>query len=635
MSNRIFSLSVSTPSCFILDVLIAVPPAAISKFLLTAISLVAMVPLVHGSAKLANSSVRTAYLVFLSSSFALATNFSSSEPFIILALFFVTAFFTFSTKAERAAGVILGIAFPFNVFFAIPAMLFLLSKKWHVFIYFVLSSLLVVVITYVVVGESAIIYYLERVFPSFINGRVQNPFSISYQTAWSFLRRLFVSDPTLNSNPIFASRDAYVFSISLFKSLTVVPAAYFFYRGIEKNNPREAFVASTFPVMFLSPTATTFQLVLLAPAIICLSQTALEEHRISIARLFIVLYAMVCIPFFVGLSNFFKIQTPILLYERFFLLFSIYVLYLFFQLRTLSKHLFAWRMSITAATIAAITVPLYFGDNTPSAMSQFPAKPILKGEQLKTAAFSPASYGDRFMYVGVDSNSRNYAVQNEVNVPHESRNCYRVSASADGLEFMIETTSPQPEPLIAQKPSVYFGTKNGDISYLAESGSVSRDGDFGAFIRSGSLYIVEMRSKHIPVIDSLVISPFKIIQCNFNNGDNSKIALIIDSLNGAHSVGMYNLQTHRLITYYSPFPLSSICANEENIYGTYEDNDSTSVWLQQAADPASVGADSLIKLFAVHGNVIDINVVNHDLYFSSDFERGLGLPTIYKYPLYN
>lgn len=230
------------------------------------------------------------------------------------------------------------------------------------------------------------------------------------------------------------------------------------------------------------------------------------------------------------------------------------------------------------------------------------------------------------IYVGIDSNSRNYAVQNEPTISQESRNCYRVSVTDDGTECMIETTS-------RKGSSVYFRTENGSTSYLAESGSVGQDGNFGAFVQDGNLYIVEMRSRHIPVIDSLITRPFKIIQCSFNRDNNLEIALVIDSLNGAHSIGMYNLQTHRLITYHSPFSISLICASKNNLYSTYEDNDSTSVWLQQVADSARGGDNLPVKLFAVHGNIIDINVANHDLYFSSDYERGLDLPTIYKYPL--
>lgn len=66
---------------------------------------------------------------------------------------------------------------------------------------------------------------------------------------------------------------------------------------------------------------------------------------------------------------------------------------------------------------------------------------------------------------------------------------------------------------------------------------MSRDGTFGAFVESGDLYIVEMHSKHIPVVDSIITHPFTITQCNFSGDDNPEVAMIIDSLNGSRSIG--------------------------------------------------------------------------------------------------
>ena len=133
---------VSTPSSLLIDSLLAIFPISVSRFLTGAINLAALILLAHISSSVAKSSVKTSYLVILSSSFALATNFSVSQPMIILALLFVLSFYASSTNAEGTAGVALGIIFPFSAFAAIPAVLFLLSKKWRTFLYFVLSGAL-------------------------------------------------------------------------------------------------------------------------------------------------------------------------------------------------------------------------------------------------------------------------------------------------------------------------------------------------------------------------------------------------------------------------------------------------------------------------------------------------------------
>ncbi|HUI31171.1 MAG TPA: glycosyltransferase 87 family protein [Candidatus Acidoferrales bacterium] len=627
LSTRIFSVASSTPASFLIDTILAVAPAGFSKFILTAINIAAFVLLVHVSAKLANSSIRTAYVVFLSSSFALATNFSSGEPFIIVSLFFALAFLAFSISAERASGTILGVIFPFEVFAIAPALLFLLAKRWKVFIYFLLMSLILLSIAYLLVGESTIVYYLQRVFPFYFNARVLNPFSISYQTAWSFLRTIFLLDPALNPHPLFASARGYMFSISMFKALVLVPSAYFFYRGIEKKNAREALVAGTFPVLFLSPTAASYQLVLMAPAIICLGQTALEEQKTATARLFIVLYVLACLPIHSFLSNSLNIQTPFILFERFFLLVSIYAAYLIFQMRHLPKHLLAVRMSITTAIIAAVTITLYAG--TSDMTSTVPAVPVLSGDQLRSVAFSPAVFGNKLEYVGLDSTSQNYVIKSgsDPNFLDPPENCYRVSIDEKGENSGIETTDEN-------RIVVSFRTEYGTRFFAGTNCSVSRDGDLGSFITGGKLFIVDLRERQIPVVDSMNILPFKITQETFNvekkfaGSSTKEIVLLIDSLNGANSIATYNPATRNLQTHRTVLHASAISADGEEFYATSEDGDSTSIWSQR-------GDDQPIKLFSVHGNIMDINVADHTLYFSSDFERGLSFPTIYRWTFKN
>ncbi|MCL4511098.1 MAG: DUF2029 domain-containing protein [Bacteroidetes bacterium] len=624
LSNGIFSFAVSTPPSILVNSIVALPSPAISRFLLTGANVAAFVLLVHASSKVANSSVGMAYMVSLSSSFALAANFRSSEPFIILTLLFVLAFYSLVINAEGAAGVLLGLIFPFKVFAAIPAVLFLLSKKWRAFLYFVITSVIVLIFTYLIVGKPTIVYYLQKVFPFYINGRIQNPYSISYQTAWSFFRRIFVFDNTLNIHPLIQSRSAYVLAISIFKAIIVVPSAYFFYKGIERKSPRESLIAATFPIIFLSPTGTTFELVLLAPAVISLVQIALSEGNTKIARLFLVLYALSCLPIFAALEIYLKVSSPFLLYERFFLLIVLYAFYLSFQLRLVPRHLWAIRTIITASIAAAVTVTLYFGDRSSVNTSSLPVTPALKGVELKSIAFSPGLNEGKLTYVGYDSASRHFAPYRvplkELESSSQDRiagNCYRFVSDQHGENYAIETTKEE-------QTVSYFRIEEAAASFNGTAPSVSAEGDYGAFLKNGKLYIVGLPSRHIVVVDSVALLPFRITKFAFNNSRNSDIVFVIDSLNASHSIGTYDLFDHSLATVPAPFHISLLCADGENFFASLEAKDSTSVWSFKSNTAPT-------KLFAVHGSVEDMTVINHELYFSSDFERGLDFPTVYKY----
>ncbi len=633
LSTRISSAGGSTPSSFLINALLVIAPAGFSKFILTLVNLGALVLLVNVTAKLAKTSFNTSFLVFLSSSFALAANFSSGEPFIIVSLLLTTAFFAFSIGAERAAGTILGFLFPFEVFAAAPAILFLLVKKWKVFIYFVLLSVLLLLITYLVVGEKTITYYMQRVFPFYFNGKVENPYSIAYQTAWSFLRRTFLFDPTLNPHPVFASRNVYVFLISFFKAIVIVPSAYFFYRSAEKANARETFVAAVFPIVFLSPSAETFQLLLLAPAIVCLGKSAIEEQRPKTARILIVFYAAACLPVYGLFSTYLNMRTPFFLYERFFLLFGIYIIYLFYQLHFVPSHLIIVRMSITAAIIAAVAITLYIGDGTPEPGQSFGATPVLTGNELAGPAFSPIVNGNKVFYVGLDSTAGRYVVREESGEypkslkpdRDESGSVYGVSLDRDGNISVVEASK-------RNQSVVSFKTPLDERSYQGTACAISRDGDFGAFLHCGILYVVDLRNERIKLVDSVNTLPFIITSYGFFEVSNpsdlvkDKIVFVIDSLQETNSIGVYDLRSGTLVTYLAPFPVSSICADGGVFYMSIEQNDSTRVMAQRGTSPPA-------NLFSVHGNVIDLSVVAGKLLFSSDYARGLNFPTVYEYTL--
>ncbi len=617
LSHALLSFSAWTPAFIPLDSLISIPPPLVSKFILTALNIVALVLLVHASAKVSRVSVRMSYSIFLASSFALASNFGPSQPYIVLALLLVLAFYAASFDANGTAGVALGIIFPFKVFAAIPAVLFLISKKWRAFFFFVATSLVLMAVTYLIVGEPVIKYYLQRVFPFYLDGRIMNPFSTSHQTAWSFFRNLFVYNATLNARPLLSSMDAYILAVSIFKAIVIVPPCYFFYKGIERKDLRESLIAASFPIVFLSPTGTTAQMILLAPAIISMVQIALETERVKMARFFVIVYAMLCIPIYAALDTYLGVTTPFLLFERFLLLIVLYVTYFVFQLHLVPKHLWVARAAATAGVVVAVSVTLYFGDHTPGYHFPPSVKSAITGTQLKGPAFSPGLTEGRMTYISLDSSSRSLVPHDVTVQAGRPFNCYKYVSDKYGESYAIQMVE-------RGRNNCYFRTENAEASYAGNSVSVSTDGNWGLFLRNGSLYLLEMERKRIMLSDSLDLMPFKILEASFNYGKNNEITFVIDSLNGSQAVAAYNFLDRKLTTFHAPFHFSLLSSNSNDFYVTREYGDSTSIWMFN-------GEGLPKKLLSVHGNISDVTVIGGRLYFSSDFGRGLNLPTIYEY----
>ncbi len=617
LTEKIISFVGATPSSIAADAFLAFPPVMMARILLTAANIVAFVMLVHATAKVVGTSNKTTYLVFLSTSFALASNFQAGEPFIILTLLFVLAFYAFSLGRIAACGVFIGLAFPFNMIFVLPALLFLLAAKWRVFTYFLMTAILLLAVTYLVVGNSTFVFYYQRIVTAYLNGRVLDPFSDTFQTAWSFLRRMFLFNETLNPNPLLKSAPAFLMASSFFKASVVVPGAYFFYKGVSMAKPREALVAATFPVLLLLPVFTPAELVMLAPAIVAIVQSATEEGRTRIAGIFLVLYALACIPFYLFEGKFGGVWSIFLNYECFILLFAIYFLYLVFQSRVVPRHLRYFRMILTGVIVCAVATTLYLGDRFVQRPVNPALVPALSASALEVTSFSPGLYSGRLTYITVDSSTETFRPAGIDPEQLPSENFFSYNSGEIGDNYAMETARNG-------RAVVYFKARSARAIYPGYEPRISADEDYGAYIRQGKIFVLDLDPRYIARLDSISVLPYKIIACSFNADKNNEIDFIIDSLNESYALAAYNLFNRNTSIYPIPFRPSRFCIVGDTVYATQIVADSTAFW-------QIIENESPRPLFAIHGNIYDVTCLNGAIYLSSDYERGIENPTVYRY----
>ncbi len=617
LSEKIMYLVGATPTSIAADAFFAFPPVMMARILFTAANIVALVMLVHATAKVAETSNKTTYLVFLSTSFALAYNFQASEPFIILTLLFVLAFYAFSLGKLAACGVFIGLAFPFNPVLGLPVLLFLLATRWRTFTYFLMTTVVVLVITYLVVGNSTFVFYYQRIVTAYLNGRVLNPFSDTFQTAWSFLRRVFIYNETLNPTPLLNSTPSFLLASSFFKAAIVVPTAYFFYKGVSMNKPREALVAATFPTLFFLPTFTPAELVLLAPAIVAIVQAATEEGRTKLAGTFLVLYALACIPFYTFEGEYGSVLSIILNYESFLLLVAIYIVYLIFQSRIVPKHLRYFRLVLTFVIVCAATATLYIGERFVDRPANLPLTPVLPASVLNEPAFSPGLHSGRLTYVALDSATETFKPEGADPGQAPSASIYSYGSGDIGDNYAMETTRNG-------EAVVYFRTHSAAAFYSGYEPRISADEDYGAYLRQGKIFLLDLDPRYIARLDSISVLPYKIVACSFNADKNNEIDFIVDSLNDSYAIAAYNLFNRNVSTYAVPFRPYCFCAVGDTVYATQDVADSTAFW-------RLVENKSTQSLFVIHASIYDVTSINNEIYLSSDYRRGIENPTVYKY----
>ncbi|MGC8654527.1 MAG: glycosyltransferase family 87 protein [Candidatus Kryptoniota bacterium] len=613
------SFVTSTPAELIVDAVISIPPIRFAKFLVTLINLLAVFLMVHMVASISKAPLTLAYLVFISSSYVMAANFRWCEPYLVLGMIYVLTFYSISVNANKIAGISLGLIFPLKFFSVIPAVFFLLTKNWKAVIYFIVTAFLISLITFMVIGESTFVHYLQNILPFYLDGLIGNPFSVSNQSAWSFFKHLFVYDQSFNRVPFYSSIPAYSLAISFFKSLTVVVPAYFFHRAAEHKSAREAMIAASFPIILLSPVSTTYQIILLAPAIVALAQTEFERNNTWLSRIYILIYAIASIPFYVIVERYFKTTNPFLLYERFLLIFLLFLIYMVAEFRMVSKSTILARISTISILTAALTASLYLGSTKSNYDIPQNYLPALSSSEMLYPSIDPVPLpGNPVAYIKYDSNTNRFLPESFPKLLSDTVNYYSISSSDSKKSMAISTA-------IQNRMLVYFATNREKASFTGENAEVSSDGKWGTFVNNGQAYIVSLLPTDIDIVDSISVLPFRIIECKFDQSDNYHIYFSVDSLQEEKSVYSYSL----LYRSFSPVLVNkkfiTFCVERGLIFYTQTDADSTtvSVYLNKKES----------KLFSLRGNIMNLSIFNQWLYFASDANRGLWLPTIYKFPL--
>lgn len=613
------SFVTSTPAELVIDTLVSIPPLPFAKFLVTLANLLAVFLMIHMTASISKAPLTLTYVVFISSSYVMAANFRWCEPYLLIGMIYTFAFYSLSVKANRIAGVSLGLIFPLKVFSIIPAALFLMTRNWRAVIYFITTAVLILLITFVTVGESTITHYLQRVLPFYLDGLIGNPFSTSNQSAWSFFRHLFIYDKSFNPSPIYQSTSAYRLAISFFKSIAVVTPGYFFHRAAEHKSAREAMIAASFPIILLSPLSTSFQIVLLAPSIVALAQTEFERKNTWLSRVYILMYAIICIPFYMLIQRYLNTTNPFFLYERFILIFLLFLIYIMAEFRTISKSTLPARISTIIVLTAALTVSLYLGSTreyhtrTQNYLTALPESAML----YPTTNPTPIS-DDTIAYIRYDSGTNRFLPESFPKLLSDSVSYYSISSSDSKKSVAISTA-------FSNRMVAYFATTLAKASFQGENAEVSNDGNWGTFVHEGRAYIVSLQPADINIVDSISILPFHVIECKFDRSDNYHMYFSADSLEGKKSIFSYSLLNHSYWPVFSNKSLSTFCIHNGKIFYTEVMVDSTGLFV------STKGKNR--KLLSLYGDILNLSATNQWVYFASDVNRGLWLPTIYKFAM--
>lgn len=178
------------------------------------------------------------------------------------------------------SGMLLGAGAAVKYFPLLFFPLFAFRREWKIVLTGFATFVAIGVLSSIILGVNVHKQFFLTVFGDHISGNIQNPFSSTFQSWSSLFRRLFVREPTLNTQPVVNSSWAYPIALTL----VYVAILTFLWIGLKRSGTsfgehahRVQFALLSLGGLLMLPASATYHfLLLILPVAILLS---LNEQR--------------------------------------------------------------------------------------------------------------------------------------------------------------------------------------------------------------------------------------------------------------------------------------------------------------------------------------------------------------------
>jgi hypothetical protein len=285
-----------------------------------------------------------AAIIFLSTGLGLVNNFLFGQMYLLVLATIAAGIYTQQRGYPIFAGTLLGVMIPVKYVGGFFLIYFLWKKQWQLVIAAAATGAAMIIITVLLQGTEIFRVFLAEVLPRHLQGEIQDPFAIQFQSWSSLLRRLFVSSPSLNPQPPIASPLLF----SLFKNLLLwlwLAAFMLIYRQTAFANPshQRLFEIGLIPLaaLIVSPGSATYHFLLLSLTAVCFVKILLDLRQPTRAIILSALFLIINLPHYLRLKNFATgWLTPIGYMRLWLLVLFCAIAYYFFQ------HAANWRWQL-------------------------------------------------------------------------------------------------------------------------------------------------------------------------------------------------------------------------------------------------------------------------------------------------
>ena len=235
-------------------------------------------------------------IIFLSTGFGLLNNFLFGQMYLLLLASIAGGIYLQQRGRPIAAGFALGSMIPMKYVGAFFLIYFAWKKQWRLAVATVLTCIAIIGITWLLQGGEIFRVFIQEVLPRHLQGEIQDPFAIQFQSWNSLLRRMFVYSPSLNPQPAFPSQLLF-FGLKNLIFWLWVAAFVWMYRHTafaDQQHQRPFEIGGiALAILLISPSSATYHFLLLSLSICCFVKILLEAKQdiraIIVAGLFLIL----------------------------------------------------------------------------------------------------------------------------------------------------------------------------------------------------------------------------------------------------------------------------------------------------------------------------------------------------------
>jgi len=246
-------------------------------------------------------------IILLSTGIGLINNFLFGQMYLLVLTTIVAGIYLQQRGYPVLGGIVLGVMIPVKYVSGFFLLYYIWKKEWQLVISATATCAAMIGIIFLLQGAEIFRVFITEVLPRHLQGEIQEPFAIQFQSWNSLLRRMFVASPSLNPQPPLESPLLF----SLFKNLIAwfwLAVFTWIYRqtAFANQTHQRLFEIGLIPlaVLLISPGSATYHFLLLSLSIACFAKILLDLQQPRRAVILSALFLIINLPHYLQLKKF-------------------------------------------------------------------------------------------------------------------------------------------------------------------------------------------------------------------------------------------------------------------------------------------------------------------------------------------